>query len=405
MSTRRLQYTGAYFDGLSARKHEVVLSLSPRQLGVTLPGGRTLDWQYADLRLNSADARGNPPFHLEHVVNTPEGNRLETLSVEDPAFLSDLRAISAVSLHPTLRPASGMKHVFLALAVLAVPIFLYGLWTVVIPKLSDHVAMRVPVSWEEKLGDRILQSLPTILAPSSQPDQEQALNAIARRLLATHPDQPYNIRIYISQLDVINAVAFPGGSILVFQGLLNAAASPEELAGILAHEIQHVTLRHSTRGIIRAMAASTLLTLFTGDMSGTMDVVLNVAGELQGLSFSRDMEREADEKGMDMILAANIDPSGMVRMFEKLQQEEGRLILDAQSQKTGSEDDSESWLEYLSTHPAGKGRVKELKKQVEMSEKKSYTPLLPDIDWKALTHRDMHPKESEEDPSVRQTFF
>ena len=403
MSARRLQYIGAYFDGRSARKHRVDVSLTPRQLTLTLPEGPTHDWNHTDLRLSDEGGGDHPPFHLEHTVTEPQGDRLETLAVDDPEFLINLRRITAVSLHSTLRTASGTNYVFRIAAVLAVPVFLYGLWTVVIPSLSDQVAMQVPVSWEEKLGETLMKELPEELAPFSRPEQEKALNAIAERLLSATPNQPYNIRIYISPHKMMNAVAFPGGHILVFQGLLNAAESPEELAGVLAHEIQHVALRHSTRGIIRGMASSILLTLITGDMNGTMSAVLDVAEGLDGLRHSRKMEREADRKGMDMILAADIDPAGMVRIFKKLHSQEQRLLPGGKSENSG--DGSASWTDYLSTHPAGSDRLDQLKNQVAMAGKKSYTPLLPHLDWKALVHRKANPGKRGIEPSMRQTFF
>jgi len=403
MSARKLRFTGVYFDGRSPRKQQVVLNLSPRQLTLTLPGGQALNWQYTDLRLGAPGDSGKPPFHLEHTVAELKGDRLETLVVDAPAFLSNLRDITAVSLHPSLRPASGLKRVLLVVSIFVVPFFLYGLWTLGIPKLADELAMQVPISWEEKLGDSILQKLPQALAPSSRPEQEKALNAIAARLLSASPNQPYNIRIHISSHKMANAVAFPGGSIIVFQGLLNLAETPEELAGVLAHEIQHVVLRHSTRGILRGMASSILLTLISGDVNGSLSAVLEMASGLDGLAHSREMERQADAKGMDSILAAGIDPAGMIRMFEKLQALETSLISE---KKTEDPDDgSASWTEYLSTHPAGEGRVSEMKKQVAMAGKKSYTPLLPDLNWKALMNKKVNPKESGGNPSMRQTFY
>jgi predicted Zn-dependent protease len=273
-----------------------------------------------------------------------------------------------------------------------IPLFLYGLWKVVIPQLSDRVAMQVPVFWEEKLGQTVLEGLPDALSPRPDQAKEKALHAIVDRLLQTHPNQPYDIRVYISPFEMVNAVALPGGPVIVFQGLLDLAESPEELAGVLAHEIQHVLLRHSTRGIVRALTSQILLSLMVGDMNGSMDMMLNVAGELDGLSHSRKMELEADRLGMEMILTAGIDPNGMVRMFEKLGEQEALLTEKDKIKKRGPEDDKSSWTEYLSTHPAGRNRVDRLKKQVAMSQKKSYTPLLPDINWKATVHRKAQPE-------------
>jgi beta-barrel assembly-enhancing protease len=77
-------------------------------------------------------------------------------------------------------------------------------------------------------------------------------------------NQPYDLRIYIWSEKGVKALALPGGVMLISQGLLNEAKSPEELAGVIAHEIQHVLLRHSTRGIIRNLTQSMLLALFVG---------------------------------------------------------------------------------------------------------------------------------------------
>ncbi len=344
------------------------------------------------MRRQSQDAGDHPPFHLEHSVREPQGDRLETLTVDDPVFLLNLRQTSAIPLHSSLKKVMGSRYVALAVAVLVIPLFLYGLWKVVIPELSDRVAMQVPVSWEEKLGAKILEGLPKMLAPAPHPEKEKALKAIADRLLTALPDQPYNIRVHVSSHKMVNAVALPGGHIIFFQGLLDIAQSPEELAGVLAHEIQHVVHRHSTRGIIRGLTSKILLTLFVGDMNGSMEMALSLAGELDGLRHSRNMEREADRKGMDMILTAGIDPTGMVRMFEKLGEQEKFLVEGGPADASGPEEDTASWMEYLSTHPAGNDRVRQLKNQVANAGKKSYTPLLPDMDWNGTIHQAPGPK-------------
>lgn len=392
MNARKLEFTGTYFDGLSARKLAVTIHLSPRQMTLSLPSSQTLAWSYKDIRRQSAATGDNPPFHLEHTGAEFKDHGQESLTVVDETFLPNLRAIASIPLDSSLKQTKQSRHFILALAVLVIPLFLYGLWQVVIPQLSDRVAMQVPVSWEEKLGQTVLDGLPKALAPIPDRAKEQALNTILDRLLATHPDQPYDIRINISPHKMVNAVALPGGEIIIFQGLLSLTETPEELAGVMAHEIQHVLLRHSTRGIIRALTSQILLTLLIGDMNGSMELALNIAGELDGLSHSRDMEREADRLGLQMILTAGIDPDGMVRMFEKLEQLDKLLITEKSTPKNTEEENSSSWTEYLSTHPAGRNRVKQLKKQVALAGKKSYTPLLSDTNWGASMHRKLHPE-------------
>ena len=88
----------------------------------------------------------------------------------------------------------------------------------------------------------------------------------------------------------------PGGNIIVFEGLLKIADSPEELAGVLAHEAQHIFLKHSTRGILRNLASEILLTLVREDANAVIESVVGIAGQLNTLGFSRKMETEADIK-------------------------------------------------------------------------------------------------------------
>ena len=88
----------------------------------------------------------------------------------------------------------------------------------------------------------------------------------------------------------------PGGNIIVFEGLIKIADSPGEFAGVLAHEAQHIFLKHSTRGILRNLASGVLLALVRGDANAVMESVVGIAGQLNTLGFSRKMETEADIK-------------------------------------------------------------------------------------------------------------
>ena len=86
----------------------------------------------------------------------------------------------------------------------------------------------------------------------------------------------------------VNALALPGGAIVVSNGLFNQAESPEEFAGVIAHEIQHVLLRHSTRGILRNLAQNMLRALFLGDVNAIMEKMVNLAGTLETLGLLLD---------------------------------------------------------------------------------------------------------------------
>ena len=238
---------------------------------------------------------------------------------------------------------------------------------------------------------------------------QKALDTISKRLLTAVPDQPYHFRIYVHPSKMVNAMALPGGTIIVFQGLINVTETPEELAGVLAHEFQHVLKRHSTRGIIRSEAINLFGLIISGNSDSIMSVILQAGGILEFLRFSRTLESHADAEGMKMMLAAQVDPQGMVRMFESLEREQQRQMESRNKDKkkadpeekspekdseedvpdgkrrAGEESSTPEWMKYLSTHPAGEDRVEVLKKMAEASTAKP-RPLLPDFDWKSM-HR------------------
>jgi len=400
-TTQGRVFKGDYFDGRSAKKFPVTLRLAPERLHLFVPGKPDQLWHYSEIRLTQVGGEQGP-VRLERETLRYGKEIVEAVVVNDPEFLNQADEVAPGTLISFWKRPQNRKwrRILLVLALIAIPPFLYGVWTVGVPKLSDTVAEKVPTQWERKLGDTVFQSIPQ-LSSSSEPDPkvQAALDEIAQRLLQTVPEQPYEFRIHVHPGKVVNAMALPGGQIVVFQGLLNLTETPEELAGVLAHEFQHVLLRHSTRGIIRQLASSFLLAIVVGDSNQVMTQVMGAAGELDSLNFSRNMEREADRAGMQMLLKANVKPSGMIRIFEKFKDQddsprESEKNDEKQKDLSTSESDDESndWMEYFSTHPANEDRISTLRELSRHSET-APNPLLPNFDW-----TQMHSKSKKEIP-------
>src|SRR5438046_2895507 len=127
---------------------------------------------------------------------------------------------------------------------------------------------------------------------------------------------PYPLRVYVVDMPTVNAFAAPGGSVVIFRGLLQRTDSPEQLAGVLAHEFQHVLQRHSTRAIIQHTSSGLLIAALTGDVTGPLAYGLEAARVLGHLRYSREAETEAGAEGLTMLLAARVDPAGMITFFE-----------------------------------------------------------------------------------------
>jgi predicted Zn-dependent protease len=152
---------------------------------------------------------------------------------------------------------------------------------------------------------------------------------------------------------------------VVHAGLIRGADSAEELAGVLAHEIAHVELRHSLNGAIKNLGLRALFALVLGDVSGTF--AGDIASQLTELKFSRDAERDADREGLRRLVAGAISPHGMPRFFEKLAAKEG---------KTGEA------LALVSTHPSSSERIEILKREIAALPAREYVAL--NFDWEAI---------------------
>ena len=143
----------------------------------------------------------------------------------------------------------------------------------------------------------------------------------------------------------INAFAIPGGHVYVNTGLIAAAENASQLAGVMAHEINHVVARHSTEQISRQYGLSIIASLVLGQ---NPNVLAEVAAQIVAggalARFSREAEREADELGIKFMYDANYDPRGMAAMFRELLEHQ-------KSQPSRVE-------AFFSTHPTTEDRVR-----------------------------------------------
>ncbi len=221
-------------------------------------------------------------------------------------------------------------------------------------KLVDAVSHKFPVSYENDMGKKLL---PIALAGKKiirDTSIDVQLKEITKGLIKAVNDSNYSFRFYVIADSSINAFALPGGHIVIHSGLLLKASSCEEVLGVLAHEISHVTLRHHIRGQINQAGITLLIGALFGN-DGTLTTILaENSAQLSILKYGRDLETEADLKGWEYLQKANIKPEGMISFFKKLAQEEGKL--------SGTRLE-----EFISTHPATNERIKLLEEQQSAS--------------------------------------
>jgi len=350
-----------YLDGQTPVRRPVRVLIGRAGLEITLTdGGGSLRWPLAEVRQTQG-------FYAGEEVRLERGGELaEALLVRDLGFLTALRAAAPEAAAAFHDPGRRRYRVGLTvLAGVAAVGLAIGLYFWGIPALATVLAARVPVSWEVSLGNAAMAELAPVARRCIDREQQGRIDAIIETLVKTLPESRYPFRVIVANNPTVNALATPGGSIVVFRGLLERTENAEELAGVLAHEIQHVMHRHSTKAILRQASAGVLMTALVGDVSAVVAFGLQSARTLGDLRYSRQAELEADRDGARMLHAAAVDPAGMVSFFQAMQREEG-------TPRTATR--------YLSTHPAAADRLPALT-ALAAARTRQPTKLLPGVDW------------------------
>jgi predicted Zn-dependent protease len=294
---------------------------------------------------------------------------VEALVLHDPGVLDAIRELApaeAAGRFRGFRTRLDWRRV--AALVAAVVAFGTGLYLWGIPLLADRLAAKVPVSWEEELGRSARDQM---LAVAGRCTDSLLLSTVERLVgqLAVATSSPYTFRTVVSAGDQVNAFAAPGGYIVLNRGLIRRTARPEELAGVLAHEMQHVLRRHGTRAILRQVPTRLVLAALAGDAAGASQAA-QALGTLGNLRYQRGDEEEADVLGIALLNDAGADATGMADFFATLERQAG---------------DVPRGLGYLSTHPRTAERIERTRQLAAQAG--GARPLLPEVRWEVVRER------------------
>ncbi|MFM8881956.1 MAG: M48 family metalloprotease [Betaproteobacteria bacterium] len=236
-----------------------------------------------------------------------------------------------------------------------------------LPALGDPSSESLSPSTERKLGESIMRDIRRSQAGDEDLDVIAYLEALGSRLIdASKSGQDFEF--FLVRDSSLNAFALPGGFIGVHAGLIAAAESESELAGVLAHEIGHVTQRHIARMLgksrdagIAQMVGLVLAALAARSNPQATPGLIALGQQMaqdQMLSFSRDAEREADRIGFDTLTRAGFDPQGMVSFFGRIQRA-SRVYESAAPA-------------YLRTHPLTTERMSDMQARIRQERYKQW---------------------------------
>jgi len=272
------------------------------------------------------------------------GFPVQVLEVSSTLFLHQLESHfrkkdSSFSRRVFGKNGTGLLKLLAIMLVLFVVTYFWG-----IPFIADRVARKVPVRFEEKMGEGMFVALKEGFTVDNR--QTLLVNDFFSELAVP---TGYPVKITVVKNDQANAFALPGGNIVVYDKILKEMDRYEELAALLCHEFTHINNRHATRSVFRQLGSSLFLSLIFGNLGAVSNSAIAQADQLKTLDYSRKLEKEADLNGLRLLSERRIDGNGFVNLFR---------LLEEDAQQTGTEQPQE----WISSHPDLEKRITYIRK-------------------------------------------
>lgn len=355
-------YAGRFADGRTAAMHEIRVFPEPDALRILATDGQTLaEWPYDRLRLIDAMAPGDPPrFMLQ-------GGELARLEVRDKAILEDLAPLAPDLRRSGVRdPSQWRRGAVWAVALIAL---FGGLW-LALSRSAPLIAAMMPLSMEERMGRATVEQVSMIFGGLKRADDltcrneegVQAMEALTARLKAVDESR-YHFNVRVLDIPVPNAFAAPGGYIVFFRGLIDMAESPSEIAGVLGHEMVHVTHRHVTTNMIRSIGFQAFIVPLISGGTMASDMLSGLGQQALQASYTREAEAEADLGAVELLRRADIKPDSFTGLLTRIEKKYGRRAAgqdnggDESPKNDGSKGLRLAIPDILATHPATPDRA------------------------------------------------
>ncbi len=346
----------ACYDGRTARRRDVAIHLDAAALRAVEDGQEVLAWPYDAIR------RHEEPHDALTIGSVDEPMaRIEIAGAELRAEIvrrcPRLQAGMAADKAPVGRIL--LWSAAAAASIVATVIYL-------VPLAATYAVALVPPALERRLGEAVEGRVRAALGGSNGAvcAEEEGSRALARltEALSRAAQLPEPPRVAVLPSRTRNAVALPGGRIFLLDGLLREARTPDEIGGVLAHEIAHVANRDGLRRAIQVGGTGYLLGLLFGDVGGA-GVLVALGQTLVETSYSRGVEAEADAYAARALAALGRPATPLGDLTSRLEEREGAMPA------------------FLRTHPGGASRREALARGPNPT---NGAPLLTPDEWAAL---------------------
>ena len=378
------EFTASFNDGQSAGSHDVSVKFADQGVIISRAGtGTEAVWPYSDLRSVNAVYPGQP------VLLSGRKEPDARLYIADPEA-----AALVLAACPWLSAKS--KNMRVVVPMLAISLVILGLGAAMwITGYSParQLAGYIPDPVRKQLGTQVVSGMTLNKDKCDAPAGMAALQKMSARLLKASGSKK-EFRIDVVPMSLVNAFAVPGEQIVVTRGLLKMVDGPDELAGVVAHEIGHGLELHPETSLVRALGLTAVFSFVFGgsDIGGNLGSAGSV---LVQLNYSRRAEFEADEQAIRILKRADVSPEGFAKFFRRVEKLEGGE--DDKPKKGRTKDEGAKTApakkhrkrrggprvsDVISTHPPTPERIARINAAIDKNA--PTTPILTAAEWTAL---------------------
>jgi predicted Zn-dependent protease len=227
------------------------------------------------------------------------------------------------------------------------------------PKASDI---------ETKLGEVLWQSIRETETVILDQAVTEPANMLVNKICEENRINREKIKVHVIENSQVNAFTFPDNYLVIYTGLLQKVDNEAALAGVISHEIAHMELNHVMKKLGKEIGLAVLLTISSG---GSAEVTTEAIRMLASTAYDREMEREADEKAVEYMLKAKINPEEFANFMYQLSLHEPDIVKN---------------LAWISTHPETEQRSRDIIEHAK-KEKVEYKEILDPKTWKGMKER------------------
>lgn len=334
-----IKISGYYFDGKSSQQTPVEICFFPA--GEVLITGESLELKTSVQQLTIASRLGN----TRRNIYLQDGAKLET---------NDNDSVDLVCSHfdknilQTLIYGWEKNWHYALIALLVSVVFIWGGIEYGVPVAAKIAAKGIPVSHEEDIGKEGIDALdkwlflPTKIDPARQEHIKKVFNNTVIELKGKYH---YRLKLRSSKQMGANAIALPGGIIVITDDFIDLAENDQQIIAVLAHEIGHIEHQHGIRALFQSSFSAILMAVILGDITSITSLSAALPTMLVKSKYSRNFELEADQYAVDYLQQQNIAVNQFVKILDRL----------AQQHK------SEIEFDYLSSHPAMGKRIEQIR--------------------------------------------